>query len=75
MLDAAAIALLPEGAGEHVDLVAGGDVVGDGHARGQQLVVGMGVDEEEASGPPFDDHGCGRRHRETPMTPISGTPP
>ena len=58
------LALLAEGAGEHVDLVAGGDVVGDGHARGQQLVVGVGVDEEEAPA-----------HRVTPMVPSSTAPP
>lgn len=58
------LALLPQGAGEDVHLVTEGDVVGDGHAGGEGLVVGVRVDEEQAG-----------THRSTPMIPISGTPP
>lgn len=69
------LALLAEGAGEHVDLVTGGDVVGDGDAGRERLVVGVGVDEEQPRGPPADQDRLGAGHRDTPTTPSSGTPP
>ncbi len=41
------LALLAEGAGQHVHLVTACDVVGHRDAARQRLVVGVGVDEEE----------------------------
>ena len=41
------LALLAEGRGEDLDIVAARDVVSDGDAGGKGLVVGMGVDEEQ----------------------------
>ena len=58
------LALLAEGAREHVHLVTGGDMVGEADPRGDALVVGVGVDEEQA-----------QAHRATPIVPISGVPP
>ena len=55
--------LLTEGAGEHVDVVAALDVVQDRDARGEGLVVGVRVDEEQAA------------HRRTAMSANSTTPP
>ena len=48
-------AFFPEGAGDDVDVGAIGDVVGDGAAGRQGLVVGVGVDEEQPGS-------FGRRH-------------
>ena len=69
------LALLAEGAREDVDLVARGDVVGDGDAGRQHLVVGVGVHEEQPRGPSGDQDRCCRGHSDTPTTPISGEPP
>ena len=41
------LALLAERAGQHVHLVAAGDVVGHRDAARQRLVVGVGMDEEQ----------------------------
>ena len=58
-----------------VDLVAGGDVVGDGDAGRERLVVGVGVDEEQPRGAASHQDRFGAGHRDTPTTPSSGTPP
>ncbi len=70
------LALLAEGAGQDVHVVAAGDVVGDGDAGRERLVVGVGVDEQQpghrAAGlDPVEEP----RHRTTAMSPNSTTPP
>ena len=42
--------LLPESAGDDVDLVAASSVVGHRRGAGERLVVGMGMDEDDAMG-------------------------
>ncbi|BBZ08671.1 hypothetical protein MDOR_28400 [Mycolicibacterium doricum] len=42
------LTFLTEGAGDHADIRAAADVVSDGAAGGERLVVGVSVDEEQA---------------------------
>ena len=70
------LALLPQGAGEHVHVVAAGHVVGDGHPGGERLVVGVGVHEEQPRRPALDRDAVEQPgHRTTAMSANSTTPP
>ena len=70
------LALLAQGAGEHVHVVATRDVVGDGDAGREGLVVGVRVHEEQAWGAVVDPQAVEQPgHRTTAMSANSTTPP
>ena len=70
------LALLPQGAGEHVHVVAARHVVGDRHAGGERLVVGVRVHEEQARGAAVDLQAVEQPgHWTTAMSANSTTPP
>ena len=70
------LALLTEGAGEDVHLVAARHVVRDGDPGRQGLVVGVGVDEEQPGrARPGHDVVEEALHETTAMSANSTTPP
>ena len=70
------LALLAEGAGEHVHVVAARHVVGDGDAGGERLVVGVRVHEEQAGRAAVDLQAVEQPgHWTTAMSANSTTPP
>ncbi len=70
------LALLAERAGEDVDLVAARDVVRERHPRGEGLVVGVGVDEQQPGGAVVEVDAVEEPgHGDTAMSANSTTPP
>src|SRR5918995_6765684 len=70
------LALLAHCAGEDMDVVAASDVVGERHPRGERLVVGVGVNEEQPGGAPGQLETVEETlHRTTAMSANSTTPP
>ena len=70
------LALLAEGAGEHVHVVAARRVVGDRHPGGERLVVRVRVHEEQPRRAALDVDAVEQPgHRATAMSANSTTPP
>ena len=69
------LTLLAERAGEDMDVIAPSDMVSDRDPRPQRLVVGVGMDEQQAGRPCVRDEPRPRPHPATAMSANSTTPP